>query len=327
MSDFRRRKWSDKDWVRIQPGTVKHALYMLHSLGYRLIPPSFSASFTLGQLVLGGTQISLVALIALVPVIFAEVVAPAAGLVPPPSSPATNPYYQAALLFALMVAKVGVDRLRTYATVRQEHIRSLRHLAVNLNATIGEIERQIVQFSNSPQGAARIDQFLQHALKCIEATVMLCTGKTDPRYCCVTLLTFEVGDQLHIRSRSTVERAIGAFIPQDNTFSFLAAKYAKNSLVVHNYRWAGWFRKERPVNYKSLTSPGKPLYESILILPLPEVTIAGQNRRIKGTVTIDSARPYEFLGKDLAITISVGAYLHLINLMLTNHTVGIEAEA
>lgn len=140
------------------------------------------------------------------------------------------------------------------------------------------------------------------------------------------MLTFEANGLVKIRARSTVERPIGAQISQEDTFAYLAAKYARDSFSIQNFRWASWFRKGRAVEYRGLSSPGPPPYESILILPLPTVAIVGQNQRRKGAVTIDAARPYEFLGKEVTILIRVQAYLHLVNLMLTNHDVGIEPE-
>lgn len=106
----------------------------------------------------------------------------------------------------------------------------------------------------------------------------------------------------------------------------LAAKYVPDLGVVHNFRMAAYFRKAKPVQYRSLSSRGKPKYESILFLPLPVVDVTGRGGIRKGVVTIDAARPFEFLGKDFDILMCVQAYLHVINMMLENHAVGIEPE-
>ena len=203
---------------------------------------------------------------------------------------------------------------------------SLQHLSVSLDSAIGEIERQIVQFDDTDAGRERMNAFLDHALNCIEATVQLCTDRVDEKYCCVTLLTFEDNDQMLIRARSTNDRRCGVYIPQNETFAALAARYAKNGFVIHNFKCTKWFRKQTLVPFRSLTSPGEPPYRSILFLPLPLTTIDG-DQVIKGVVTVDSAAPYEYLGKDMAIFIRVQSYLRLINVMLRNHAFGIQPEA
>jgi len=283
--------------------------------------------FVFGAVLMRLLQLGLVATISFAPLIFEKIIVPYMGWnIPPSTSPATNPYYLAAFLFVLQIAKFSLDNLKAGRADEEERLRNLQDLAVALDLTVGVIERQITTFASEPARQIEISAFLQHALKCIEATIKLCTGSLDDRYCCVTLMTFEPGDRMQVRSRSRVGRAVGRYFPNSEVIACLAGKYAIDLGVIHNFRMASFFRKANPVKYRSLTSLGKPKYESILFLPLPAVIVPGGNQIRKGVVTVDAARPYEFLGKELDILIRVQAYLHLINVLLTNHSVGIEPE-
>jgi hypothetical protein len=315
---------SDKDWIRSKPTGLKYVIYAILRFFYRLIP---DAHFTLATLLVAVFQIVLVALISFVPVIFELVIAPRLGIViPKHDAVVANPYYQALLLFILQVAKFALDRLKANAFSRNERMKNLLDLCVALDATVGVIERQIAAFANGPVNDAEINSFLQHALKCIESTVRLCTEGVDDRFCCVTLMTFEAGGRIQIRARSRIERPIGKIVPQEEAMAYLAAKFVPDYAVVHNFKLASWFKKALPVQYRSLSSLGKPKYESILFLPLPPVSVPNGNQIRKAVVTIDAARPYEFLGKEIDILIRVQAYLHVINMMLVNHGVGVEQE-
>jgi hypothetical protein len=217
--------------------------------------------------------------------------------------------------------------LRTGRAETDERARNLQDIAIALDTTVGAIERKIKEFVVDPASEARISSSIQHALKCIEATVRLALGTMDDRYCCVTLLTFEAADQVQIRSRSRIERKIGNLVHRDETMAYLAAKYVAEVAVLHHFRHASLIRGTFVLKYRSLSSAGGPKYQSILFLPLPAVPVTGQNPIRKGVVTIDSAKPYAFLGKEIEIAVCIQAYLHLINLMLTGHGVGIEPEA
>lgn len=317
----------DKEWIRrSRPGGLKYVGYAIIRLLYRTFPDAFRTHFTLGGLLIWLVQIGLVALISFIPVIFAVIIAPMMGLkVGAADSPTTNPYYQAGLILVLQVAKIVLDKIKSSHAEADERLRNLQDLAVALDESIGAIERQIREFASDSASQADIYAFLQKALKCIDATVRLCTGNLDDRYCCVNLLTFEPNDKLKITARSRVERPVGHLVSQGETMAYLAAKYTSELAVIHNFRCAARFRKAKPIAYRSLTSLGKPQYESILFLPLTPVTIGNKTIR-KGVVTIDAARPYEFLGKELDILIRVKAYLHVISIMLTNHTAGVEPE-
>lgn len=318
---------SDKEWIQAKPSKLRYTGYAVLRVCARTGGRIFASNVALGTVLLRLVRVALIATISLVPVIFAKLVAPALGLPPAPETAESNPYYQAGFLFALLVIKSAIDRLQSLRKSAAERLLSLRHLSISLESAIAEIERQIRQFDNTPEGMVKMDAFLQHALKCIEATVQLCTDNTDARYFCVTLLTFENSEQILIRARSTNERAYGMAIPAENTFAYMAAKYAPNGFVIHDFKRHRWFQKKKPVPFRGLSSPQEePPYRSILVLPLPAVAIAGQNFGRKGVVTIDSAAPYEFLGKEMVILIRVAAYLHLINIMLRNHAFGIEPE-
>ena len=105
--------------------------------------------------------------------------------------------------------------------------------------------------------------------------------------------------------------------------AYSAAKYTPQIVAVHDFKRTARLFPWKCLTYRSLSSSGKPPYETILFLPLPPKKVSGQNHAIrKGVVTIDAVRPYEFLGKDTEILPRVQAYLDLINLMLNAHQFG-----
>jgi hypothetical protein len=236
--------------------------------------------------------------------------------------------YQGGVLIVAQLLKLILDRIKIARRVSSERLRSLFELSVALGQAIGVIRQQIESYSGTPEANATRDAFLAHALKCIESTVKLCTDNMDDRYCCVTLLTFESNDMVKIRARSTVAgRPIGGEIPQTQTMAYGAAKYAQQCQCVNHFKLAAKVDKANHLEYRALSIAQPPPYESILLLPLPSVTVTGQNQPIrKGVVTVDSARPYEFLGKEVDILVRVQAYLDIINVMLTNHGVGVQPE-
>jgi hypothetical protein len=320
------KKLQDKEWVQSRPGVLKYAGYAVLRLAHR-VTGVFSSSFNLGTVLLSVVQGALVLAITFAPLIFAEVIAPWMGLpINPPTSIATNPYYQSAFFFTLLILKTASDHVKANRGVGKERLATLRSLAISLSATLGAVRNQIVEFASDPIRTAELEGVFQHALNCIESTVRLCIDRPEDKGICATLLTFEPNDRLRIRSRSKLDRQSGTSVPQDNKLAFLAAKFAQDFLAIQNFRMARWFRKINPVERKSLTSTAKPRYDSILLFPLPAVPHGGQNRIRKGVVTIDAERPYEFLGKEVDILIRSQSYLDLINLMLTNHTVGIVPE-
>jgi hypothetical protein len=327
MLQFRWKRLSDKDWVQAKPGRLKYAAYALARLAYRAIPIALSTQFTIGGALVWLTRLGLLALIAFVPVIFPLFVAPLFGAAKPAdTSLSANGGYQALLLGTLLATKLVLDRLTARRVARQDRLRSLANISTALSATLNVLQDQIGQFAKTGKSKAQIDGVLQYTLLCIESVVRIYSERGDERYCSVSLLTIEPNGKVKIRARSNLERPVGKVISQRETYAFLAAQYARETFVIHNFRWAKWFHKQRGISTQGLSSPTTPPYRSILILPLPAVTIAGGNQIRKGAVTIDTARPFEFLGRDLAILARVHAFLELINLMLTNHNTGVVPE-
>lgn len=319
---------TEKEWIRQRTGKIRYAWRTLLRAGYRFLP-AFSRSFTIGGFLLGLARIFLLVLISIVPIVFARLFS-----MPTPQGGGNNcngsceSILPTLTLAVLQFLKIGLDRLKLYRTVRKERLRGLADLSVALSATIGALEREIKAISKTGDSKARLDAVLGHALKCVETTVKLCTDNMDDRYCCATLLTFEANEGIIVRARSTQSRPAGKRFDRNETIAHSVARFAKDSFAIHHFKKVVRTRKENSLTYTGLSQPGKPPYESILALPLPPVTISAQDRpRIrKGVVTIDAALPYEFLGRETEIVIRVQAYLELINLILTNHLVGVEAE-
>lgn len=320
----------DKDWIRAKPGKIKYGWYAFRRLMSRIATSmSEDQKFSVSGLLRWGFRSTLLVLIALVPVIFAKIVVPALKLPPVPDTASTNPYYQAGLLFTLLIVKQLDDRIRAFRKIDDGRLKSLKTLAVSLDSAIGEIERQIRQFDDAPDGKARMDAFLEHALKCVEATVQLCTDKTDHGHFCVTLLTFENETEMLVRARSVIDgRPAGTPVKLgNNVIAYLVAKYAqKDAFVIHDFKRVAKFRKQNPIRYESLSTLGPPPYRSILFLPLPLAKI-DKNQGRKGVVTIDCPYAYAFLGLDDRIVIRISPYLHLLNVMLARHAFGIQPEA
>ena len=322
------RKLTEKEWINRRTGKFSYAWWTFRRAGFRVIP-AFSRSFTIGGFLLGLARLCLLVLISVVPIVFARWFQIQTSQVSSTiASAAANPYYQALTLAALQFLKIGLDRLKLYRTVKKERLRGLADLSVALSATIGALEKEIRSISKTGDSKARLDAVLTHALKCVETTVKLCTDNMDDRYCCATLLIFEEGDQIRVMARSMQTRPAGKSFDRSEAIAHSVARFAKDSFAIHHFKRVVRVRKENALTYRGLSQPGKPPYESILALPLPPVTIPAQNRpRIrKGVVTIDASLPYEFLGRETEIVVRVQAYLELINLILTNHLVGVEPE-
>lgn len=202
-------------------------------------------------------------------------------------------------------------------------MQNLSDMSVSLGHTVGRLSETI---RIAQRHDAELDGLLQHALKCIASTVKLCTNTNDERYFCVSLLTFEPGDNIKIRARSDTTRRVGKVLPAKETIAYWVSRYGGENKAVHDFKAASKLGLQM-LNHKSLSVPGTPPYVSILVLPLPSAPIPGQGMRRKGVVTIDASRCYEFLGRETAIQVRVQAYLELINLLLSNHQTGVEPEA
>jgi hypothetical protein len=320
---------TEKAWVQQKHGPLSNIWTFVKRYWYRVVPATLSTSITVGGMLTGLVQLVLLSLLTFTPILFAKFVAPRLSVSPKDiDTISTLAVYQTLLLLTVQFLKFAFDKLNTASAARAEQAQSLSEMSVALSQVIGILREQIQSFSATPEAAAKRDQFLGSALKCIEATVRLYTGNMDIRYCCVSLLTFEAGGMVRVRARSTAAgRLIGGTYPRDPTMVYSVARYAKQSFNVRHFKAAAKVNKANPLEYRALSTPQRPPYESILLLPLPAATIPGQTRAIrKGVVTIDAARPYEFFGKEAAILTRVQAYLDLINLMLTNHAEGIEPE-
>lgn len=318
---------TEKDWVLTNLGRTRSAYYALRRRLYRL-GPEFK-KITVSSALLLVIQIVLVIVGVFTPLIFAKYVAPWLGVPPDKVKDWTEiAVYQTAVLASVQVFRFFVDKIKTYDGRAKKRLRNLFEISVALGQAIDVISQQIESFSKSREAEEKRDAFMAHALKCIEATVRLCTENNDERYCCVTLLTFEPNGRVKVRARSnTAGRRVGGDFAQETTIAWSAAKYAKQSFTIYHFKKAAKINKINKLEYKGLSLDHSPPYESILALPLPPVTPPGQTSPIrKGVVTIDSELPYEFLGKDAIILSRTQAYLDLINLMLTSHDQGIEPE-
>lgn len=330
----RRFRWlskatiSEREWVQAKPGKFKYFCFSIARLWYRIFP-SFSKSFTISGFLIGLGRLSLVILIALVPIIVGALSgSDFSGSDKTAIGFAKNPIYQAMLLVLLQFLKIVLDRLKMHRTIKNDRLRSLSDLSVALSAALQIVERHIRALARGQRAQAELDSVLGQALKCVEATVKLCTDNLDDRYCCVTLLTFEPNDQVKVRARSLASRRTGAFIDRGQTIAYSVALYASNAKAINHFKREARIRKENTLNYRSISIPGRPPYESILALPLPSVSNPAQTGEEirKGVVTIDAALPYEFLGRETEIVIRVQPYLELINLILSNHNTGIQPE-
>ena len=320
---------TDKDWIRLKPKGLEYAWCAIARVWYRVAPEFFSTKFSIGGAIKAALQVSLVIATVFIPFAFAKWLAKPMG-VPDKDIPALTNFalYQAALIALVQFLKFFLAKTQAFKRAEKERLQSLFEISVALGQAIGVISEQIEKFAGTAEAAAKRDQFISNALKCIEATVKLCTGNLEnERYCCVTLLTFEDGDRVMIRARSNIAgRPVGGLFPQVGTIAFAAGKYAHQCATIHNFKKATKMNRQNPLAYRALSIQQPPPYESILVFPLPPVEIPGQNQRRKGVVTIDTARPYEFLGQDAIILTRVQAYLDLLNLMLTNHNHGIVPE-
>lgn len=318
---------TEKEWVLASLGWAKYAHYAVQRYGYRLWPEFRKITFLNFLLVVA--QLVLVIAAVFTPLAFAKFVAPALGVPPDEVTKWTTiAFYQTLILATVAALRALVDVVKSYDGRAKERLRNLFEISVALEQAIDVISQQIESFSKTPAAQEKRDAFMANALKCIEATVRLCTENNDKQYCCVSLLTFEPGGEVKVRARSdSAGRRVGGRFSQETTIAWSAAKYAKQSFTIYYFKKASKIRKINKLEYRSLSNNGKPLYESILALPLPPVVIPGQNKKMrKGVVTIDSGLPYEFLGKEADILSRTQAYLNLINLMLTSHHQGIEPE-
>lgn len=318
---------SEQDWVLQRLSWSTYALYAVRRRIHRLWPQFKRITFL--SVVLLSLQIILTVAAIFTPLVFAKYVAPYLDVPPDKVSEWTKfACYQTATLAVVAILRFLVDKIKSYDGRNKERLKNLFEVSVALGQAIGVVSEQIQSFSKSPAAQEKRDAFMTHALKCIEATVRLCTGNNDERYCCVTLLTFEGNGKVRVRARSNAAgRPVGGEFRQEDTIAWSAAKYGKQSFTIYHFRKASKINKINRLEHKALSIDKAPPYESILALPLPSVPVPGQTNPIrKGVVTIDSELPYEFLGKEADILPRTQAYLDLINLMLTSHQQGIEPE-
>ena len=199
-------------------------------------------------------QATLVIVIAILPIMFAKFVAPMMGVTANKSGEMlSNSYYQAFALGVLQIAKLILDKLKKHSTINRDRQRSLLELSVALAGTIGIVEKQITSFAKSRHAAAQLNGFLNHALKCIEATVQLCTDNLEHDYCGVTLLTFEQNGMVEIKARSKVSRPIGTQIPQAETLAWPVARYSQQVFVISHFRKEAKISKETQLKYRGLS--------------------------------------------------------------------------
>jgi hypothetical protein len=320
------KKITEKEWVQTRLGRRQFLLYAVLRRLYRILPTL--ADLSLWNALLGLLKLALNAAIIFLPLMFAKFLAPDLGIPPAKVAELTSyAVYQTGALALLQVSRYLLEAVSKRDKDAKERLERLYEISVALGQAIGVISTQIEAYAATDLAAAQRDLFLTQALKCIEATVRLTMGKMDERYCCVTLLTFERGGQVMTRARSSVTgRRIGGMSPEAATIAWSVAKYSDQYMTIQHFKKTAKVNKENNLPYRALSVNERPPYESILAFPLPPVADTEQNRIRKGVVTIDSALPYEFLGEDVVILPRVQAYLDLINLMLTNHSTGVEPE-
>lgn len=310
---------SEKDWVLSEPCFVGRWWLSIQCFFLRTLPGLFSAELTVGGILLLFVRLAVLAGISLTPVAFAAFFASAQGAASIPASA----WWQALMLAALQVARYFLDKIDVKSPAHRHKMQNLSDMSVSLAHTIGHISKVM---RTNPRTSQDIEHLLHHALSCISAIVKLCTENNDDRYFCVSLLTFEADGTACVRARSLSTRPTGKRVPQEETIAYWVSRYGVENKAVHQFGSECRRHNLKMLTNKSLSlAASPPPYVSILLLPLPPVSVDGNLVR-KGVVTIDAGKPFEFLGNETAIQVRVGGYLELINVLLMSHPTGVQPE-
>lgn len=194
-------------------------------------------------------------------------------------------------LGAVMVLKAIADRASLTLAVSTKALK-LRFNVAALEANLHKELSEIADLSTHVTGD-RERRILQRILAATADEARAHLGYFDDTSFQATLLLFNDAACQHVRcvARAQENRPVGHSVPaRDSIAFFWAERFPDRSSSVHDIQTVKIFPPRLSDGNKSSA------YRSILILPLAERDAEGDSFRLRGVITLDSDRRYEFFG-------------------------------
>ncbi|TNE57250.1 MAG: hypothetical protein EP340_09215 [Alphaproteobacteria bacterium] len=303
------------DWLDEERGSLNRMFDWIFYIFYQKIPHSLSWQWSLKSIILGIVRFSVFAAVTGSPVwlvlLMGQKVVPTSLISP----------------FLILVGLVSFSKFLNFLARgrRSAELRDREETSISTShfKAIDLISANGLSVSARVKDQSSLERAIPELLKCIESRTRLSIGREGSDYLEVTLITFEGADGLEalIRERSSSIRKINKRIPSQELLSYHVVKNGLTKKVIHD------FKRQKLFPYEGATGRGAaPPYRSIMILPLPERILEGSSDRcIRGVITIDGAKPYDFWGElEDAIEIQVRPFVKLIDVLLTNHACGVK---
>lgn len=148
---------------------------------------------------------------------------------------------------------------------------------------------------------------IQSILKAISAEVDDLHPLQEGDISNVSFFLYEDGNAARLISRTQNVENVGVSFDRANIVGHYAT-LCGNTLNVYNFR-------SLPFKFDALTS-ALPIYQSVLSVPCPKM---GDAREYIGFVTIDSAKPFHFVGIRDEVLNRIQAHIGLISAIFKNH--------
>lgn len=303
-------------FVRRKSNVLERAIDWYAYLYWQWLPRWFDGQFTVNRLLFNLGLFAIVASIALQPIWSKTITDEGLKF----DALVSRDYWLSGIVLGLLLFRSIFERVLGTAPHRRRIVDETYHLSLAQGDLFKKLRNQV--FDLRRQSSAQHNQQVaqESILKCVENVVILATRKNKWNYFSVNLFIFsgDGGERADLIARSHSGRDLRTDLCAPNLIAFYVAE-AQKPFTVNNFGAEDIFPR---------VSPGtnvRPPYRSILLLPVLNPYSAETRGNCKAVVTIDSDRPYEFWGSvSTDIEVLVSPYLRLIDLLLSNHTGGVQ---